>query len=414
MRVATGTYSGTGADNHAITGLVFQPEVVFIFRDDATATNVTMAWSCPSMSGGTIVTDMGNVASAIKSLDVAGFTLGTSVYVNASGTTYHYVAIGSDAAYLKTGTYTGNGSDNRNITGIGFQPDFVLVNRPNLSGGAAWWAGCGDSSADLCDVSYGWVANMIQSVASGSFQVGTDAWVNNNGTTYYYLCLKNSPGNILAASYTGNGSDNRNIVPADVFQPVFALVKRGSSSTKLKAAYKTNTLAGDSAWEPTTPGSAVRAANIIQALNANGFQVGTSTDVNENAITYYYLILADLTMGITIDLPVESLGTLQATSTLPVEALITTSYAVDLQIEWEGLWLAIVDSLTVLVPLDQSFLDTLTVVAAATLADFLDSLTVQSAVGGGDFMDTLRILPAGLVALHSDDVQQPYALVTRG
>lgn len=118
-------------------------------------------------------------------------------------------------------------------------------------------------------------------------------------------------------------------------------------------------------------------------------------------------------VGIIVDLPIEILGMLQLVSTQPVESLGTLSAVADLQVEWEGLWLAIADTLTVMVPLDQSFLDTLTIVAAATLADFIDRLTVQSSIGGGDFMDSLRILPAGLVALHSDDVQQPYALVTR-
>ena len=119
-------------------------------------------------------------------------------------------------------------------------------------------------------------------------------------------------------------------------------------------------------------------------------------------------------VGIANDLQIEFLGTVQLVSTEPIEALGTLACVADLQLEWEGLWLAITDLLAVLTPMDQSFLDTLTIVAAATLADFEDQLTVRAAIGGGDFMDSLRILPAGLVDLHSDDIQQPYGLVTRG
>ena len=47
--------------------------------------------------------------------------------VNASGITYHYVAWNEIAGKVDVGTYTGNAVDNRNIPGVGFQPDFVMV-----------------------------------------------------------------------------------------------------------------------------------------------------------------------------------------------------------------------------------------------------------------------------------------------
>ena len=142
--------------------------------------------------------------------------------------------------------------------------------------------------------------------------------------------------------------------------------------------------------------------------------------VSENNGGTYYLyalvqgLLAVILppVGIANDLQIEVLGTVQFVSTEPIEALGTLRSAIDLQIEWEGLWLAIADVLTVLVPFEMPFLDTLTV-AAAVLADFQDTLTVQAAIAGGDFMDSLRIIRPRLIELHGDDVQLPYAHVTR-
>ena len=42
--------------------------------------------------------------------------------MNHTGISYHWVAFQAADGELKVGTYSGNGADNRNITGIGFQP----------------------------------------------------------------------------------------------------------------------------------------------------------------------------------------------------------------------------------------------------------------------------------------------------
>ena len=63
----------------------------------------------------------------ITALGADGFTVGNDKRVNRAGTMYHYVAWNEIPGKMDVGTYTGNGADNRNITGVGFQPDFVMV-----------------------------------------------------------------------------------------------------------------------------------------------------------------------------------------------------------------------------------------------------------------------------------------------
>ena len=65
--------------------------------------------------------------TSITALGADGFTVGDSATVNANGITYHYVAINDVAGIADIGTYTGNNTDNRNITGVGLSPAYVSL-----------------------------------------------------------------------------------------------------------------------------------------------------------------------------------------------------------------------------------------------------------------------------------------------
>lgn len=57
-----------------------------------------------------------------------GFTVGTHATVNSAGITYYYAAFKDNGAGdIKIGSYIGNGLDNRAVTGVGFQPDFLHI-----------------------------------------------------------------------------------------------------------------------------------------------------------------------------------------------------------------------------------------------------------------------------------------------
>ena len=121
----SGSYVGNGQDNRAITGLGFQPDVILL-RSGGTAVPIirtsTMAGDAAKIAG-----DLGALQpNLVQSLSSDGFTVGTDARVNESGTTYYWVAMraGSD---LTVGSYTGNGTNNRPITGVGFQPDWLVT-----------------------------------------------------------------------------------------------------------------------------------------------------------------------------------------------------------------------------------------------------------------------------------------------
>jgi hypothetical protein len=217
----------------------------------------------------------------VQSFTSDGFVLGTNSPVNASGQTYHWVAMKA-GTNVAIGTYTGNGADNRNISGVGFQPSWVItmadggedVFRPGLLSG--------DASFTLSSTAQ--LSNRIQAVLPDGFQVGSHADVNASGTAYYYIAFA-STAQAVTGTYTGDNSDNRDITGIGI-NPAFLWVKRSVATTSV---WRTNAVSGDKTlyWQASSP-----TANRIQALIIDGFQVGTDPQVNVTAQPYYYLALA--------------------------------------------------------------------------------------------------------------------------
>jgi len=281
MRLYVSSYVGDGGSSHPITGVGFQPDVVII----KAATNRAGVIRTSTMSGDAakVLGSTGTLQSNyIESLDADGFTVGSTQQVNTSGTTYYYAAMkaGSD---LEVGSYPGNGVDNRSITGVGFQPVWVIT------------LGDGDDSAFRPDIlagdnSYlmtgtGKLTNRIQALEADGFQVGSNADVNELNTTFHYIAWAASP-QVSTGRYTGNGTDNRSITGIG-FQPLMAWVKRDDAQA---AVWRPLSAAGDRTlyWSATAS-----TTNRIQALEADGFEVGTNAQVNTNLSIYYYLALRD-------------------------------------------------------------------------------------------------------------------------
>jgi hypothetical protein len=141
----------------------------------------------------------------------------------------------------------------------------------------------GDASYKIAG--YTALTNRIQALEADGFQIGSNGDVNQSGLTYHYIAWGASP-QVSAGSYTGDGSDNRSITGVGL-PPAFAWVKRADSN---QALYRPASLSGDRSlnFDALNPGS-----NRVQALEADGFQVGTASQVNTAGATYFYLALRD-------------------------------------------------------------------------------------------------------------------------
>jgi len=187
-QLAEGLYTGNGS-SQSITGLGFSPDYVIVAGGGATP--AVQRSAC--MSTTFRFDETAATANGITSLDADGFSLGSSPQVNTNGTSYLYVAWNEVGGLMSQGSYTGDGYDNRSITGVGFQPDWVSV-RSGANGvvcnrgvhrTGTLTAGSSQYFANVANLT-----DAIQNLEASGFQVGTNCRVNANGSTYYWTAFR--------------------------------------------------------------------------------------------------------------------------------------------------------------------------------------------------------------------------------
>ncbi len=281
---ASGYYTGNAADNRAITGVGFRPDVVIVKGNTAQ----TAAIRTSTMSGDVSKPMAGataQLADVIQSLDTNGFTVGLNARVNSAGVGYEWMAFRAQEGLLKVGTYTGNGTS-QSVTGLGFSPEYAAVFSAGANNAVQRYSGGTTSFQFDGDTGN---ATRITSLDAGGFSVGAQNTVNTNGTTYHWIAFNDSAGFVDVNGYNGNNTDNRNITGVG-FQPEYVMVRANDTATARLGAHRPATLPGDSTLRY---GAVVNAANSVQALQSDGFQVGTDTSVNANTIAYRYIAFRD-------------------------------------------------------------------------------------------------------------------------
>jgi hypothetical protein len=195
---------------------------------------------------------------------------------------------------IKTGTYTGTGSALA-ITDVGFEPQVVIVKGGSNHAVFRVKQNRGDSTCYLATNTANLTGGITGFTNSG-FNVGTDATVNANGTGYFYFAMSGADAqqNFRTFYYRGTGADNRNITTTGInFTPDFVHVKQDGAN--VAPSYIIDQT-GDNSLHLL--GSAV-AANEIQGVTSNGFQVGTSTRANGLDTDYYGFALKKLSKIVT-------------------------------------------------------------------------------------------------------------------
>ncbi len=281
--MGVGSYEGTGTPQ-CIRGVGFQPVLVIIKGDVGEPT----VWRSSSMEGDfttDFVSAQAPFEDGITSLDPDAFSVGEDARVNAEGVGYDYVAF-ADSPDIKAGSYTGDDMDDRSISGVGFRPALVFL-RVTEGRSAVWRPesfpeGMSDAFSHAGDV-----GNLIQGFEADGFQVGSDAFVNLAGFIYHYIAFPEVPGHLTTGTYTGDGSNNREV--ADVgFQPDYVWVKRASEEGEPEdePVHRPSSLAGDATL---SFGNITNASDQITDLLPDGFEVGSEPAVNSEGETYYYV-----------------------------------------------------------------------------------------------------------------------------
>jgi hypothetical protein len=238
------TYTGNGSDGHAITGVGFQPDLVWI----ANRIDDTYKPWYDSVRGATKMlrtnTDdlEGTFSTVLQSFDADGFTVGTDTAHNANGkaiVSYNWKK--SVSAGLDIVTYTGDGNSPRNVAhSLGVVPEMVIIKR--LNDDEDWIVGFGPVLPGSKDGHYIKLnTNADEGTGAGPFNstnptstnivLGSDVSTNGNGSTYVAYCFASVEGYSQFGYYKGNGLTDSGTMVVTNFRPAFVLVKKFDGGT---------------------------------------------------------------------------------------------------------------------------------------------------------------------------------------
>lgn len=190
--IKVGSYTGDGADRRSISGVGFEPAVVFL-KADGLGVAVWRSIAHPDRIA-SFFHLQDDPANLIRAFQPDGFQIGSELFVNdGSGPTYHYVAFRDAPGRLKTGSYLGDGSDDRSITDVGFQPDYVWIKRSSSESSAVHRPSSVSSDETLQFNVLPNLANEILALEPDGFRVGSEPSVNFDGDNYYYVAWKAGP-----------------------------------------------------------------------------------------------------------------------------------------------------------------------------------------------------------------------------
>lgn len=200
---AQACYTGNATDNRSISGLGFQPDMVWVrIKGSQSAVYRTDQVGDSSCVLGVTANCAVN---RIQAMESDGFQVGTDATVNSNAATYCYVAW-KQGSEIKVGKFTGDGTDNRSVTGVGFQPDAMII-LDGISDRSIFRnaSNVGDQSCSMGNDGNGCPVNYIQAFESDGFQVGTAA--NSNTNVHHYIAWKAVASGSAGADYgTYNGS----------------------------------------------------------------------------------------------------------------------------------------------------------------------------------------------------------------
>jgi hypothetical protein len=184
-------------------------------------------------------------------------------------------------AGFESGSYTGNGVDNRVISGLPFKPDLVVIKGEIAEYGCIATSSMPSGQSKNTGGVVGLISNGIKALNSGSFTLGTADQVNKNGVVYHWFAMQNGALEMTCGKYTGNGVAGRNVVGTGFWPDMVWVLGSGTTTNYVRTSYMA---AGNS-------NLFTGAANInrITSFTSDGFTVGNAAEVNTNGVEYYYV-----------------------------------------------------------------------------------------------------------------------------
>jgi hypothetical protein len=327
-------YSGNGASNRGITGVEFQPDLVWIKNRNSTNSHhlLDSVRGLLRLSSQDSAAEQ-DVSSAFKSFDSDGFTVTEEVNFefNNSGKTYASwnwkagTSFTNDASATGIGTldstgssnqtagfsivsYTSNGSASQSVAhNLGGVPEMIISkNRDSTSASYNYWTVYHHSLATANDKKL--KLNTTDAASSTnewgdtdptstvySLHTSGDGTTNHSTDKMISYCFRSIKGYSKISSFVGNGNASGTYVHLG-FSPSFVLYKVSSAASdwyiqdNKRLTYNVNNTrleANNSDAEVTG------AADSIDMLS-NGFKLRhTSSSFNASGATYIYMAFAE-------------------------------------------------------------------------------------------------------------------------
>ena len=320
----TKLYTGNGSTGHAITGVGFQPDLIWIKRRNSSSNHILT----DAVRGNTKwLESNGNNAEQtgsdrITSFNSDGFSLGSNANVNANtgtfaswnwkaGTSFTNDAsatgignidstgsVNTDAGFSVI-SYTGDANaDNTVAHGLGSVPKMIILkNRSISSNWMVYHASTGAQAPlflNLGNAAGSGDPDRFKVVPTSSvFTPGTAQEGNGSGNSIIAYCFSEKKAFSKFGSYTGNGSTNGSYIHLG-FSPAFVMVKRTDSTANWQILdNKRNTY---NPWntalfpDTTDPDTTDYSTDHL----SNGFKLRvTTTSRNGSGASYIYMAFAE-------------------------------------------------------------------------------------------------------------------------
>ena len=317
----TVTYTGNGSTGQSITGIGFQPDIVWIKnRDDSEHHTLFDSLSGADYTNYVNLAIGQGVNEAFASFDTDGFTLDTdhnrqnangddyvawclkaggAAVSNTDGSVTSQVSVNNDLGFSIVKYSGGNASGTTVGHGLDVSPELIITK--NTSTSASWpvfttgGITMSPSTFTLEGSSQYLALNSTTGFISYSFdkQLGGTANGGSSSDTMISYCFASKRGVSKVGSYTGTGAAGNKVYTG--FQPAFVMMKKSSASggswLMVDNKRKESNSNLSELFADTTTAESGTGYDID--LNGNGFTLNTTTgNANTSGATYIYLAFA--------------------------------------------------------------------------------------------------------------------------
>lgn len=185
-------------------------------------------------------------------------------------------------ATVTSGTYTGSGAAGRQILGLGFQPEMVIIKGDNDRAAVIRTSTMPAGKVKRLAGDDALLPDRIRNLLADGFELGNDDDVNDSGVVYAWVAFSASQGELKLGTYRGNGNILQTITGVG-FQPEAVFILPGDSD---RPCWRSNAMATYMAMP--FDASSLR-MGLINSFQPDGFQVSFDGAVNENGVTFHYV-----------------------------------------------------------------------------------------------------------------------------